>query len=436
MRHTLALLATAAITPLVAGPNPTSPAADEVATRFAEMDTDKNGFVTVGEQMAYLLAKHAAGRTLTEEQNAALEQIAKALVADADADKDGRLTLAELRTPGSDELAAMFRSADTNHDGYATLDEMRASVRRARLGDKTPDDADREAIEAKTQQSLTLFDFDGDGRVSFVEMRRFREIEASAPRTPTLDDDAVQRILDAKPAFAELDIDKNGMLTAAELTAWGRVRLRQAGPQYQDAFRQKSLVFLDYDSDGDGRISRAEWDAGTNARTPETDEQRIDRLIESFASLTFADLDADKDGVVTEKEIDDATTRLAKGAPAKDSASLRLIAAMNLTKRKGDDGKITRASWDAATARAKLERLKERITERFEAMDKDHDGAVVAAELVAFMVAQQEGTPDADKLKELNDGAAAYIAETDKDGDKRISLDEYTRAVLAAQDDK
>lgn len=438
MRLPLAVLALAATAPLHAAPTPPpAPAApDEVAERFKAMDGDRDGFVTVGEQAAYLLAKHAAGRELTEEQHAALEQIAKAIVADADADKDGRLSLAELRAPGADQLAAMFKSADTNNDGYATLDEMRASIRRARLGDKTPDAADRDAIEAKAQQSLTLFDFDGDGRVSFVEMRRFREIEASAPAAPTMDEAAVQKFLDAKPDFAALDLDKNGKLTQAELTGWGRLWLRRAGPQYQDDFRQKSLVFLGYDTDGDGRISRAEWDAGANARRIETDEQRVDRLVESFAALTFADLDADKDGVVTEKEIEAATERLGRGAPDKDRLTLRMVAAMNLAKRKGDDGKITRASWDAATERAQRERLKERIAERFAAMDKNSDGAVVADELVAFMLAQQDETPDAAKLAELRQGAAEYVAETDKNADKRISLDEYTQAVLAAQNAK
>ncbi len=432
MRLPLALLASAALVPLLAGADP-APSSDEVAARFKAMDGDGDGYVTVGEQLAHLLAKHAAGRELTDEQNAAALQIAKAMIADQDADKDGRVSLAELRTPGGDRLTAMFKSADTDHDGYATRDEMRASIRRAMLGDAAPDAGQTEAIENKAAESLTLFDFDGDGRVSFVELRRFMEIEASAPKAPTLDARAVDACLETKPDFAAVDTDANGLLTGAELSAWGRLRLRHAGPQHRDAFRQKTLVLLGYDTDGDGRITRAEWTAGANARTPESDARRIDRLVESFAALTFADLDADADGIVAEKEIADATAKLAKGAPAKDALTLRMIAAMNLAKRKGDDGKITRDSWAAATARAERERLKERIAERFSVMDKNGDGAVVADEFAAFLGAQQDAQPDAEALKEIHANAVRYVAETDRNGDRRIDLNEYTEAVLKAQ---
>jgi Ca2+-binding EF-hand superfamily protein len=87
--------------------------------RFAEMDSNKDGFVTSAE-LAVAAGPERAARMLER----------------LDSNKDGKVSPAEL----SARMLAMFDSADANHDGVVTAAEQAAArdARRARMQAATP----------------------------------------------------------------------------------------------------------------------------------------------------------------------------------------------------------------------------------------------------------------------------------------------------------
>lgn len=87
--------------------------------RFAEMDSNKDGFVTTAELAA------AAG-----------PERAARMIAHLDTDKDGKVSAAEL----SARMLAMFDAADTNHDGTLSTAEETAArdAMRARMQAASP----------------------------------------------------------------------------------------------------------------------------------------------------------------------------------------------------------------------------------------------------------------------------------------------------------
>ncbi|MEM7490421.1 MAG: hypothetical protein AAF390_14965, partial [Pseudomonadota bacterium] len=82
----------------------------------------------------------------------------------------------------------------------------------------------------------------------------------------------------ARPTFAQVDADGDGVVTRAELTAFGQARGAQR--------------FAAADTDGDGALSRAELTARADDRTL----RRLDRIM---------DRDADGDGRLTLAELGD-----------------------------------------------------------------------------------------------------------------------------------
>jgi len=94
----------------------------------------------------------------------------------ADADKDGRITRAELDT----FAATRFREVDSNNDGGVTLDEFHAYAARefGRRGGGDDGQGRRAAM-------FRAFDLNGDGRVTLEEARlpadtMFRAADANA----------------------------------------------------------------------------------------------------------------------------------------------------------------------------------------------------------------------------------------------------------------
>lgn len=117
----LALLAATLSAPLVAQTPPRGPdflpraAAEERATGLSRMlDTDHDGVVSRAEVDAW-----AAGKPVPP-------GMVDAMFADADANRDGRITLAEQK---ADALRS-FDEADTDHDGRLTGPEREAAERK------------------------------------------------------------------------------------------------------------------------------------------------------------------------------------------------------------------------------------------------------------------------------------------------------------------
>ncbi len=169
----------------------------------------------------------------------------------ADADKDGKVTRAEFDAARN----ARFAGIDANKDGALEVSELRAWKRtwpaRAR-------DARFKALDA-----------DGDGKIGVEEF-----------------------VAKRKAQFGGIDTDKDGAIGKAEFdAAFDKVRERMlayyGGPRGKRHRRwrkgQGSDMERRLDLNGDGKVTRAEFDA-------------LGRMI-------FLRLDSDGDGAVTRKEM-------------------------------------------------------------------------------------------------------------------------------------
>lgn len=134
-----------------------------------------------------------------------------------------------LAAQGAAELRAAFDFMDTDGDGRIGADELRVGF--AALGQSLD--------YAEARKLIASVDADHDGLVSFLEFVRLIE-----PLPTGLDPEA-----DEAEAFAVLDHDGDGYLTAPELM------LAQPGLRRVDADK----MVREADDDGDGRISLAEF---------------------------------------------------------------------------------------------------------------------------------------------------------------------------------
>ena len=95
-----------------------TPTADE---RFAKADENHDGKLSPDEASDYFVSQ---------------------IYESVDQKKDGKVTWAEWNVPGSGRTKAQFDAADTNHDGFLTLDEALAYGRKHHAFKKEFDEAD------------------------------------------------------------------------------------------------------------------------------------------------------------------------------------------------------------------------------------------------------------------------------------------------------
>lgn len=171
-----------------------------------------------------------------------------------DTNHDGAISRDEARIAH----VAKFNEIDTNHDGFLVADEFRANhqAHERRAGGQV-----RERMQEARMQRTQRFDTDNNGTISRQEWEngpaRAREQAQKAH---------IER-------FAKLDTNNDGQLNVAELEAGrptgqhgGRPngemrqgpmeeRRMQHGPQGQNPPPNRA------DTNNDGKVSRAEWDA-------------------------------------------------------------------------------------------------------------------------------------------------------------------------------
>lgn len=177
----------------------------------------------------------------------------------ADRNGDGKVTKAEALAVED----ARFTELDTNKDGYLTHDEMRAAFAKHR-GEKGDPKARGEARFAKQDKN-------GDGKLTQDEV----------PRMP-------------KEVFEKIDANKDGALTKTELEQAFQAKMaaRKSG-QEKGAEQRGPKGPHRGDTDGDGKISRAESKA----------------MAEAF----FNRIDQDGNGVITKEEAAAARSAHGKG---------------------------------------------------------------------------------------------------------------------------
>ena len=150
--------------------------------------------------------------------------------------------------------------------------------------------------------------------------------EEGAPKPITKDE--ISAKLDAD--YADMDADKDGKLTAAEIDA----RLvKSAEAKIEEIKKERDAAFARMDANGDGNVSRAEFEEKAKLPTMKQADAgpflaRFDAnkdgaiTLEEFRTPTmanFAKLDVNKDGTVSVAEAEGAPAKTATG-PAKKPA--------------------------------------------------------------------------------------------------------------------
>ncbi len=146
----------------------------------------------------------------------------------ADADKDGKVTLAELQAVAPKMTEEKFKKLDKNADGALTKDEIPA---------RTP--ADNMAMLKKA-------DADKDGKVTLDELKKV---------APKMDE----------ARFGELDRNDDNVLTPADFPNAG-----QARPDRQEVMAKLKAA----DKDGNGDVTFEE----AQAAMPKMDRAKFERL--------------------------------------------------------------------------------------------------------------------------------------------------------------
>ena len=221
------------------------PRGARLAERLKEMDTDKDGVVTLEEFLGRRDAGFARldkiGDGFVDASDIAArakentDYRARRFLKMFDADKDGKVTKEEFEQRAKDR----FAMRDLNSDGVIDLDDMGPGMR---------DRASRRAEQPK------------DGKEG---------AEAKEPRRFTLD-----RLLGRTDRrFARLDKNGDGAVDAKDFEAAAAERVDYATKRFLKRF----------DANGDGKVSKDEF--------------------ERFAKERFAMLDLDDDGRITEADL-------------------------------------------------------------------------------------------------------------------------------------
>lgn len=164
----------------------------------------------------------------------------------ADANSDGKVTLAEAQAAGE----IRFEETDKNADGYLTQDEIRESFK-GHHGDHA----------ARAQAKFAAKDKNKDGKLTADEV----------PRMPA-------------EVFKKIDANSDGGLTAEEMKeAWKARHEAKRGGEAGNKSREHGGKMAHVDTDGDGKISKTEAAA--------------------LGQKMFARMDSNSDGVITQDEL-------------------------------------------------------------------------------------------------------------------------------------
>ena len=206
--------------------------------------------------------------------------------------------------------------------------------------------------------------------------------------------------------FDRIDSDGDGSVNKAEFEA---MKAMHKGKGH------KKAAFADFDSNGDGDITAAEFDA-------------MKKMHKGNRKLNFVQVDANSDGVVTK---DEAKGRLLKGfdkidSDANGSITTTEFAAMeNMHKGKGHkkgngNHKLDFAQVDTNNdAKITKDEAKGRLLKHFDKIDSDANGSITTTEFTAM-----ENMHKGKGHKKGNGNHKLDFAQVDTNNDAKITKDE------------
>ena len=230
-----------------------------------------------------------------------------------DTDGDGAVTREELAATAAGDR---FARLDENADGRVTEDEFRAAIAGRVFGHlamRADEDRDGELTLAEWNAFLAELDEDGDGS---LEMRHRRRGPAGADEEGEkrpfpgdfpgdTDGDGAFEIAEAQALFGRFDENRDGVLAGEELPTRSERHGRFGHGMHGRGGHAEHRMRLD--TDGDGSVSRAEWDAHVAKREGER-EDREERRGERFERL-----DANGDGELSREELEAGRLRGPRG---------------------------------------------------------------------------------------------------------------------------
>ncbi|QHS59769.1 EF-hand domain-containing protein [Chitinophaga agri] len=254
-----------------------------------------------------------------------------------DTDGDGKISKAEADKMEKGKLKEKFGEIDTNSDSFIDKEELKAY--RKKNG------------HSQHRQHTAWFqqlDTDKDGKIS--------KTEAAKQDTGRFQ---------LKDKFALIDADKDAYLTKEELMAYGRKNGRghHPGGQRGDFFKKS-------DTDGDGKISKAEAD--------KMDKGRFN-LKEKFTAI-----DTNNDSYLTKEELMAFGKKNGHG-PRPGVKHEGPFQKLDTDK----DGKISKAEAD------KQESGRFNLKEKFSAIDANGDAYITKDEMTAYRKSQWEKRSEA-----------------------------------------
>lgn len=214
-----------------------------------------------------------------------------------DANSDGAISRSE--AAANPRLAQRFDQIDANNDGRLSREELAQA--RAQRGE-----GQRGKRGHGMMGQFKALDTDGDGRISRAEAAanpqlaaRFAELDAN--NDGYIDRADMQARMQQRRAefFTQADSNNDGRLSRAEFDAAHAARHARMAERMQQRRAERSAQ---------GTAPPARVDRPQRERTPPTAEQRAERTAQMFSRM-----DSNNDGYISRAEYDAAAARMGEG---------------------------------------------------------------------------------------------------------------------------
>ncbi|XP_067682711.1 uncharacterized protein [Haliotis asinina] len=369
---------------------------EELLDAFAVFDKDQNGYISAAELRHVMTS---LGERLTDNE-------VEEMIREADMDGNGMIAYkgegANLSEKQRAEYQEAFSLFDKDGDGTITTVELGDVIRS--LGG--------EVTESQLAEIVKEVDTNKNGRIEFSE---FAAMMANAVDEKQSDSEILR-------AFKVFDKDNNGYISRSELR---QVMVSLEGQKITE--QEINEMIKEADLDGDGRINYEEFvrmiatahmsnvqqlSCGRYSQRDIMTEHLTQEQISEFKEA-FDLFDKDRDGTITTMEL--GTVMRSLGQEPSQTELQNMIREIDAD----GNGLIDFPEFLDMMAKRMKSDADDEIREAFRVFDKDGNGFISAAELRHVMTNLGEKLTD----EEVDD----MIKEADTNGDGQVDYDEFVR---------